>query len=65
MSAGVDHIDVKELKSRGILLGNTQMVSNNAVAEIAVLLTLAASRRLNEAQLCMHKLAKCLFCTNY
>ncbi|XP_019872055.1 glyoxylate reductase/hydroxypyruvate reductase isoform X2 [Aethina tumida] len=48
MSAGVNHIDLAELKKRGIRLGNTPEVLNDAVADIAVLLALAASRRLHE-----------------
>ncbi|GLV35049.1 uncharacterized protein CBL_09530 [Carabus blaptoides fortunei] len=35
MSAGVDHIDVKELKSRGIPLGNTSDVLKHSVADTA------------------------------
>lgn len=51
MSAGLNHIDVPELKKRGIRLGNTAMILNDAVADVAVLLTLAASRRLHEGRL--------------
>ncbi|KAJ8916813.1 hypothetical protein NQ315_005820 [Exocentrus adspersus] len=51
MSAGYNHIDVDELKKRGIKLGNTPNVLNNAVADIAVLLALAASRRIHEGRL--------------
>jgi lactate dehydrogenase-like 2-hydroxyacid dehydrogenase len=51
MSAGYDHIDVKELKARGIKFGNTPNVLNAAVAEVAVLLCLAAARRLHEGRL--------------
>lgn len=50
MSAGVDHIDVKELKSRGIPLGNTSEVLNHSVADVAVMLTLAAQRRMHEGR---------------
>ncbi|KAJ8943551.1 hypothetical protein NQ318_023063 [Aromia moschata] len=53
MSAGYDHIDVEELKKRGIKLANTPEVLNPAVADIAVLLTLAASRRLHEGRLAL------------
>ncbi|KAJ8967070.1 hypothetical protein NQ314_003116, partial [Rhamnusium bicolor] len=51
MSAGYNHIDVEEIRKRGIHLGNTPEVLNNAVADVAVLLTLAASRRLHEGRL--------------
>ncbi|XP_050514277.1 glyoxylate reductase/hydroxypyruvate reductase isoform X2 [Diabrotica virgifera virgifera] len=51
MSAGYNHVDVEELRKRGIRMGNTPKVLNDAVADIAILLTLAASRRLHEARL--------------
>jgi glyoxylate/hydroxypyruvate reductase len=51
MSAGVNNIDVLELKKRGIKLGNTPGVLDDAVAEIAVLLALSAARRLHEGRL--------------
>jgi len=51
MSAGYDHIDVGELKARGIKVGNTPNVLNAAVAEIAVLLCLAAAHRLHDGRL--------------
>lgn len=51
MSAGFDHIDVQELKKRGIKFGHTPNVLNSAVAEIAVLLCLATARRLHEGRL--------------
>jgi glyoxylate/hydroxypyruvate reductase len=51
MSAGVNNIDVPELKKRGIKLGNTPGVLDDAVAEIAVLLALSAARRLHEGRL--------------
>lgn len=55
MSAGVNHIDVPELKKRGVKLGNTTGVLNDAVADIAVLLALGASRRLHEGRLKIEK----------
>lgn len=55
MSSGVNHIDVEELRRRGIKLGNTVNVLDDAVADIAVMLVLAASRRLNEGRLQMEK----------
>ncbi|CAH0564752.1 unnamed protein product [Brassicogethes aeneus] len=51
MSAGFNHIDIGELKSRGIKLGNTPEVLNDGVADVAVLLALGASRRLQEGRL--------------
>lgn len=51
MSVGVDHIDVQEVKSRGILIGNTRNTLDAAVADIAVLLTLSAARRSQEGRL--------------
>lgn len=50
MSAGYNNIDVTELKARGIKLGNTPAVLSGAVANIAVLLALGASRRLTEGR---------------
>ncbi|CAG9767247.1 unnamed protein product [Ceutorhynchus assimilis] len=50
MSAGYNHIDTKELKARGIKLSNTPNVLNNAVADVAVLLAMAASRRFTEGR---------------
>lgn len=55
MSAGVNHIDVSELKRRGIKLGNTPYVLDAAVADVAVLLALAAAKRLHEGRLKMEK----------
>ncbi|KAK5641144.1 hypothetical protein RI129_009691 [Pyrocoelia pectoralis] len=51
MSAGLDNIDVEELKRRNIKISNTPGVLNAAVADIAVLLTLAAARRLREGRI--------------
>lgn len=50
MSAGYDHLDVPEIKRRGIKVGNTPMVLSAAVAEIAVLLALNAARRVHEGR---------------
>lgn len=47
-SAGFDFVDLAELKRRGIPLGNTPGVLNSAVANVAVGLLLAASRRFHE-----------------
>ncbi|CAH0564750.1 unnamed protein product [Brassicogethes aeneus] len=53
MSAGYDHIDTKTLKLKGIKFANTPGVLNAAVADTAVLLALAASRRLHEGRVDM------------
>lgn len=55
MSAGYNHIDVDALKKRGITLGNTPNVLNDAVADVAVLLTLAAARRAHEGLISIQK----------
>ncbi|XP_063244144.1 glyoxylate reductase/hydroxypyruvate reductase-like [Bacillus rossius redtenbacheri] len=50
MSVGYNHIDVAELKKRGIKLGNTPNVLNNAVANMAIALVLATARRMQEGR---------------
>ncbi|XP_066587894.1 glyoxylate reductase/hydroxypyruvate reductase-like [Prorops nasuta] len=50
VSAGYDHLDVPEIKKRGIKVGHTPEVLSIAVAEIAILLTLNAARRIHEGQ---------------
>ena len=50
MSVGVDHIDLNEMKRRQIKLGYTPEVLSDTVAETAILLALAASRRLHEGR---------------
>ncbi|GAB1865286.1 Glyoxylate reductase/hydroxypyruvate reductase [Camponotus japonicus] len=50
MSAGYDHLDVPEIKRRGIKIGYTPMVLSAAVAEIAILLMLSAARRAYEGR---------------
>ncbi|KAK9718705.1 D-isomer specific 2-hydroxyacid dehydrogenase, catalytic domain [Popillia japonica] len=50
MSAGLDNVDVETLKARGIKLSNTPVVLNDAVADVAVLLTLGAARRITEGR---------------
>lgn len=50
-SAGIDYIDVAEVKRRGIPLGSTPGVLNDAVADIAVGLMVAAARRFHEGRL--------------
>ena len=51
VSVGLDHINVAELKRRKIALGNTPNVLNDAVAEIAIGLAIAANRRFREGQI--------------
>jgi len=51
MSAGIDYVDVPELKKRKIPLGHTPTVLNNAVADLAVGLMIAAARRFHEGRL--------------
>ncbi|KAF9583174.1 hypothetical protein BGW38_010094 [Lunasporangiospora selenospora] len=48
MSVGFDHVSVKELESRKILLGNTPGVLTDATADTTLLLVLSAGRRLRE-----------------
>ena len=45
MSVGVNHIDLVECRKRGIKVGNTPGVTKNAVAEVAVGLTIATARK--------------------
>ena len=47
-SVGYEHIDVKAAKKRGIRVGNTPDVLNNATAEVAMSLILACARRVVE-----------------
>lgn len=49
MSVGFDHINIPDVKSRGILVGNTPGVLTAATAELTLALTLATTRRLFEA----------------
>jgi len=49
-SVGYDHIDLSAAAERKIAIANTPDVSTDAVAEIALLLMLGASRRAYEAQ---------------
>lgn len=55
MSSGVNHVDIEEIKKRGIKLGNTVSVLDNTVADTAVLLALAAAKRLHEGRLKIEK----------
>ena len=49
-SVGFDHIDLQAAKARGIIVTNTPEVLNDATAEIAMLLLLAAARRAYEGE---------------
>lgn len=49
MSVGYDHLDVHEIKNRGIKIAYTPDVLTDATAELTVALLLATSRRLLEA----------------
>lgn len=49
MSVGYDHIDLKAVKKRGIRVGNTPGVLDDAVAELALMLALMVTRRATEA----------------
>lgn len=55
MSVGVDHLDLKALKSRNISVGYTPGILTNATAELTVALLLATSRRLVEANRAIYK----------
>lgn len=56
MSVGYNHVDLQEIKRRGIKLGHTPDVLDKVVADVAILLALAASRRLLEGYLAIKKL---------
>ncbi|XP_025831880.1 glyoxylate reductase/hydroxypyruvate reductase-like [Agrilus planipennis] len=55
MTAGLNHIDIDAFKRRKIPLAYTPTVLNKAVADVAVLLALAASRRLRESRIHIEK----------
>ena len=48
MSVGVDHLDLRECKSRNIMVGHTPDVLTDATAELAMALLLSTARRLPE-----------------
>ncbi|XP_032591898.1 glyoxylate reductase/hydroxypyruvate reductase isoform X2 [Drosophila grimshawi] len=50
MSAGLDNVDLDEVKRRKIPLGHTPTVLNPAVADLAVGLLIAAGRRFHEGR---------------
>lgn len=47
-SAGIDYVDVPEVKRRGIPLGYTPNVLSDAVADLGIGLMVAAARRFHE-----------------
>ncbi len=49
-AVGYDNIDLDECRRRGIVVTNTPGVLTDATAELALALTLAAARRINEAE---------------
>lgn len=49
MSVGTDHIDVQEVRRRGIVLGSTPDVLDQAVAELTLLLILNVTRNVTRA----------------
>lgn len=48
LSVGYEHIDTEECKKRNIAVGNTPVISTESVADMALTLMLAASRRIFE-----------------
>lgn len=54
-SAGLDNVDVKEIKRRKIPLGYTPILPASATAEIAIGLALAAGRRFHDGRLCIEE----------
>lgn len=51
MSGGLDYVDVPEVKRRNIPLGYTPIILNDAVADLAIGLMVAAARRFHEGYL--------------
>lgn len=50
MSAGIDHIDLGEIRRRGIKFANASKALDGTVADVGILLALGAARRVKEAQ---------------
>lgn len=65
MSVGIDYVDLEEIKNRKIPLGYTPTVLNDAVADIAVGLAIAASRRFHEGRLKIHRFKFLFYKTSY
>lgn len=55
MSAGIDYVDLEEVRRRNIPIGYTPQVLDNAVADMAVGLMIAAGRRYHEGRLKIEK----------
>ncbi|XP_053676543.1 glyoxylate reductase/hydroxypyruvate reductase-like [Anopheles nili] len=55
MSAGMDYVDIEEFKKRKFPLGYTPIVLNDAVADSAIGLMIAAGRRYHEGRLAIEK----------
>lgn len=51
MSVGYDHIDLEGAKAHNVKIGYTPDVLTDATADLTVLLTLAAARRMKEVKL--------------
>lgn len=51
ITAGINYIDIPEVKRRGINLGHTSIIHNDAVADVAIGLMIAATRRFHEGRL--------------
>ncbi|OXU30171.1 hypothetical protein TSAR_007624 [Trichomalopsis sarcophagae] len=54
-SAGYDHMNIQEIKKRGIKVGHAPKVLSGAVAETAVFLLLGAARRAHEGRLLLEQ----------
>lgn len=50
-SAGLDFVDLNEIKRRKIAFGHLPHISNDAVADLAIGLTISAARRFHECYL--------------
>lgn len=55
MSAGIDYVDLAEVRRRNIPIGYTPGVLNNAVADMAIGLMIGAGRRFHEGRLKIEK----------
>lgn len=51
MSAGLNYVDIPEVKRRNVALGYTPTVLNDAVADMAIGLMIAAGRRFHEGEM--------------
>lgn len=54
-SASYDHMDIAEVKKRGIRIGYASKVLSAAAAETAIFLLLGASRRAREGRLLLEQ----------